>query len=77
MMQNNIENCIKSLKQQNYPKDRYEIIIVDNNSKDNTADIIKKTRGYLSFGGQNPVLICGQEQGHPRNEGGYFRLYRF
>ncbi|MCD6460430.1 glycosyltransferase [bacterium] len=34
--------CIESLISQNYPKDKYEIIIVDNNSKDETAKIIKK-----------------------------------
>ena len=34
--------CIKSLLNQTYPKDRYEIIIVDNNSTDATASIIKK-----------------------------------
>jgi glycosyltransferase involved in cell wall biosynthesis len=30
------------LKQQDYPKDRYEIIVVDNNSKDKTAEVIKR-----------------------------------
>lgn len=34
--------CIESLLNQNYPKERYEIIIVDNNSKDKTATIIKR-----------------------------------
>jgi glycosyltransferase involved in cell wall biosynthesis len=37
-----IENCINSLKQQDYPKARYEIIVVDNNSKDKTAEVIKR-----------------------------------
>jgi len=40
--QKNIEVCINSLKKQDYPKDGYEIIVVDNNSKDNTAEVIKK-----------------------------------
>lgn len=38
----NIENCIKSLLNQKYPKENLEIIIVDNNSTDNTAEIIKR-----------------------------------
>ena len=37
-----IAECIESLLSQDYPKDMYEIIIVDNNSTDNTAKIIKK-----------------------------------
>lgn len=37
-----IGKCIDSLLAQNYPKNKYEIIIVDNNSSDLTVDIIKK-----------------------------------
>jgi len=37
-----IESCVNALLQQDYSKDHYEIIIVDNNSKDNTAELIKK-----------------------------------
>ena len=36
-----IENCIKSLLSLNYPASKYETIIVDNNSKDNTFRIIQ------------------------------------
>ena len=36
-----ISRCIESLLNQDYPKKNYEIIIVDNNSKDRTAHIIK------------------------------------
>lgn len=37
-----IENCIKHLLAQNYPDDQLEIIVVDNNSSDNTYKIAKK-----------------------------------
>ncbi|UCG35895.1 MAG: glycosyltransferase [Candidatus Omnitrophota bacterium] len=37
-----IEECINSLLNQDYPKDKYEIIIVDNGSKDKTAEIVIK-----------------------------------
>lgn len=37
-----IENCIKSLINQNYPKDKLEIIIVDNGSTDGTQEIASK-----------------------------------
>lgn len=36
-----IENCIKSILSLNYPASKHEIIIVDNNSKDNTFKIIQ------------------------------------
>jgi glycosyltransferase involved in cell wall biosynthesis len=35
-----IAATIQSLLDINYPKDKYEIIIIDNNSTDNTKDII-------------------------------------
>lgn len=36
-----IRECIESLLRQSYSVDRYEIIVVDNGSKDGTADIVK------------------------------------
>src|SRR5699024_7593182 len=35
-------SCIKSLKKQTYPKDFFEIIVIDNNSTDKSMDIAKK-----------------------------------
>ncbi|MCB2183197.1 MAG: glycosyltransferase [Desulfobulbaceae bacterium] len=37
-----IANCIEHLLQQTYPKDRFEIIVVDNGSTDETADVIQE-----------------------------------
>jgi len=37
-----IGECIESLVAQDYPNDRYEIIVVDNDSSDNTAEVIKQ-----------------------------------
>jgi glycosyltransferase involved in cell wall biosynthesis len=39
--QETIESCLDSLVNLNYPKDRYEIIIVDDNSTDESTDIVK------------------------------------
>lgn len=40
--QNTIRKCLESIKQQAYPQERIEIIIVDGASKDATLDIVKK-----------------------------------
>ncbi len=37
-----IEKCLHSLIKQNYPKQKYEIIVVDNFSKDGSKEIAKK-----------------------------------
>jgi cellulose synthase/poly-beta-1,6-N-acetylglucosamine synthase-like glycosyltransferase len=60
---NVIERRIKNLLRQNYPKNRYEIIIYDNDSKDETQDICmkykkKKLIKYLrkKFDRKGPLL---------------------
>ena len=35
-----IGSCVESLLRQTYPKDRHEIIVVDNNSNDRTAEVL-------------------------------------
>ena len=40
-----IEDCIRALLSQNYPVDNYEIIMIDNNSKDGSPEIIKRYPG--------------------------------
>jgi len=37
----NIRECVRSLKAQDFPKDDFEIIAVDNNSTDDTLELIK------------------------------------
>jgi len=44
-----MENCIRSLLNQKYLKNKYEIIIIDNNSTDNTLNIIKKFGKKIRF----------------------------
>jgi glycosyltransferase involved in cell wall biosynthesis len=40
--QAHIERCIESLLSQDYPRDRYEIVFVDNNSTDGSAEIVRR-----------------------------------
>lgn len=44
-----IKDCIISLINQDFPKDQYEIIIVDNGSKDNTVNILEKYKEYITI----------------------------
>ena len=44
----NIENCLKALINQNYPADKFEIIIVDDRSTDATATIVGKFQSAYS-----------------------------
>ena len=50
-----IENCLQSILQNNYPTHLMEIIVVDDHSEDDTANIVKK---YIS---QNVQLISLSE----------------
>lgn len=48
--ENNIVNCITSLKKLNYPKDKYQIILVNDNSNDTTEELmLKETSGFSEF----------------------------
>jgi glycosyltransferase involved in cell wall biosynthesis len=44
-----ISICIEKLLNQTYPKDKYEIIIIDNNSTDTTPDIVESYPVKLLF----------------------------
>lgn len=38
----NIGRCLESIRKQTYPKDKIEIIVVDNDSTDKTREIVRK-----------------------------------
>jgi len=57
----NIAKCLKSIKNQTYPQNKIEIIVVDNNSTDKTKLIAKR---YTSF-----VFNFGPERSIQRNFG--------
>jgi len=52
-----LEKCLASIQNLDYPKDKYEVIIVDGHSTDNTVEIGKKygckvvyeDRGRISY----------------------------
>ena len=36
-----LENCLDSVENQDYPRDRFEIIVADNGSTDNSVNLLK------------------------------------
>jgi cellulose synthase/poly-beta-1,6-N-acetylglucosamine synthase-like glycosyltransferase len=42
-----IGNCLNSLQQQNYPKSLYEIIVIDDHSEDQTAEVVKQYHNVM------------------------------
>jgi glycosyltransferase involved in cell wall biosynthesis len=37
-----IQRCLDALAAQTYPRERYEVIVVDNGSRDNTPDVVRR-----------------------------------
>jgi chlorobactene glucosyltransferase len=75
----NIERCLFSLLDQSYPHDRYEIIVVDDNSTDTTASIICRMQaldsrlqlieaGELPDGWKGKNHACWKGAEHARGE---------
>lgn len=58
-----IENCVQSLVAQNFPRNEYEIIVVDDGSKDNTVKLAKLS------GADNVIVTKPCFQGAARNIG--------
>jgi glycosyltransferase involved in cell wall biosynthesis len=65
-----IENCLKSVMGQAYPRDRLEIIVVDNDSSDKTKEIARKyTKKVFDHG---PERSAQKNFGIRESEGEYF-----
>lgn len=64
-----IERCIQALLSQSYPKDRYEIIIVDNNSSDGTAAIVKELPVIYLLEDQKQTSYAARNKGITRSKG--------
>jgi cellulose synthase/poly-beta-1,6-N-acetylglucosamine synthase-like glycosyltransferase len=54
-----IEKCLRSLLEQDYPSDKYTITVVDDQSTDRTADIVRK------LATENSAVKLLQLHGHP------------
>ena len=66
------ERCIKSIKKQDYPKNKIEILVVDSYSNDGTIEMVKKygckliltkIRGYMEGKGMPKSIGCSKATG--------------
>lgn len=51
-----IEKCFRSLLMQDYPSDKFEIIIIDGESTDNTLDVIEKVKQEVALDKEIPEV---------------------
>lgn len=59
--ENNLANCLKALVEQNYPKENYEIIVVNDRSEDQTENIINRWKA------QNKLIRSAKISTLPNN----------
>ncbi len=71
-----LERCLTSLKKITYPKSRFEIIIVDNNSHDNSVTFIKNNYPYVQLiqSKENLGFAGGNNLGVSKAQGEYVVL---
>lgn len=55
-----LENCFKSIKMQDYPKDKLEVLIIDGGSRDRTLEIAKHFNAYPKKILFNPFRDCDE-----------------
>ena len=59
-----LPNVINSLINIEYPKELFEIIVINDGSEDNTLEVLKSYENYISF-----YSIENSERGYARNYG--------
>lgn len=55
-----IQNCLASIKMQDYPKEKLEVIIIDGGSRDKTLEIVGKFKAFPTKILFNPFRDCDQ-----------------
>lgn len=55
--------CLKALRAQDYPPDRYEVIVIDGGSQDSSVDVVKE----VAHGWPNLVLAFNTERTIPKS----------
>jgi glycosyltransferase involved in cell wall biosynthesis len=55
-----LKKCLPSIAGQEYPKNKFEIIVADNNSKDDTRSVAKKVGAKVIVVTGMPPMVCEQ-----------------
>src|SRR5204862_7056439 len=55
-----LPDCLRSLRAQDYPADRFEIVVLDNGSSDATADVV---RPFMDVGGPSVRYVRLERHG--------------
>ena len=66
----NITACLQSIRNQNFPKNKIEVIVVDNNSTDKTKQIAKRFTPYVFNAG--PERSAQRNFGAKKSHGTYY-----
>ena len=60
---NNLKKCLDSIRKLDYPIEKYEIIVVDNNSTDNTQEILEKFHEVICLLEEKKGASCARNKG--------------
>lgn len=66
-----IDNCLESIKDIDYQKDQYEIIVIDGGSTDKTLEILRNHRDILVFRSDNLSISNNRNIGAYQSNGRY------
>jgi putative glycosyltransferase (exosortase G-associated) len=61
--------CLTSLRQQNYPHEQLEVIVVDNGSTDRTAQVFQEQQQYAFRGQMHWISVAGRGKSYALNAG--------
>jgi glycosyltransferase involved in cell wall biosynthesis len=64
-----IERCVKALISQRYEREKYEVIFIDNNSNDGSAEVVQKFKDVILLYEKKPGAYAARNRGINRSKG--------